>query len=128
MAVETFPQTKKKISFAKRQRIQEALWGYLLITPNFLIILVFTFIPVFFALYMSMTDWNILSDPNFIGLENYEKIISDPLARQTFINTLYFTAVSVPINVFLTLLLGVLLTRYFSFGGCKFDVHVDFGK
>src|SRR3989304_8423698 len=111
MAVETFPQTKKKISFAKRQRIQEALWGYLLITPNFLIILVFTFIPVFFALYMSLTDWNILSDPNFIGLENYEKIFSDPLAKETFLNTFYFAVVSVPINVFLTLLLAVLLNQ-----------------
>ena len=111
MAVETFPQTRKKISFAKRQRIQEAIWGYLLITPNFLIILVFTFIPVFFAFYMSMTDWNILSDPNFIGLENYEKILADPLAKQTFFNTFYFTMVSVPINVFLTLLLAVLLNQ-----------------
>ena len=111
MAVDTYPQIKKKISFAKRQRIQEALWGYLLITPNFLIILVFTFIPVFFALYMSLTDWNILSQPNFIGLENYEKILADPLAKETFFNTFYFTMVSVPINVFLTLMLAVLLNQ-----------------
>jgi len=111
MAVETFPQTKKKISLAKKQRIQEAIWGYLFITPNFLVILFFTFIPVFFALYMSLTDWNILSDPNFIGLENYEKIFSDPLAKETFLNTFYFAVVSVPINVFLTLLLAVLLNQ-----------------
>lgn len=111
MAVETFPQTKKKITLAKKQRIQEAIWGYLFITPNFLVILFFTFIPVFFALYMSFTDWNILSDPNFIGLENYEKIFSDPLAKETFLNTFYFAVVSVPINVFLTLLLAVLLNQ-----------------
>lgn len=111
MAVKTLPQIKKKISFAKRQQIQEAIWGYLLITPNFLIILIFTFIPVFFALYMSMTDWNILSDPNFIGFENYEKIFADPLAKETFFNTFYFTIVSVPINVCLTLSLAVLLNQ-----------------
>lgn len=111
MAVETLPQTKKKIALAKKQRIQEALWGYLFITPNFLVILFFTFIPVFFALYMSLTDWNILSDPNFIGLENYEKVLSDPLAKETFFNTFYFAVVSVPINVFLTLLLAVLLNQ-----------------
>lgn len=111
MAVETLPQTKKKITLAKKQRIQEALWGYLFITPNFLVILFFTFIPVFFALYMSLTDWNILSDPNFIGLENYEKVFSDPLAKETFFNTFYFAVVSVPINVFLTLLLAVLLNQ-----------------
>lgn len=96
---------------AKKNRIREAIWGYLLIAPNFLIILIFTIFPVFFSLYMSMTDWNILSAPTFVGLENYQKILTDELAKQTFFNTFYFTIVSVPINVFLTLLLAVFLNQ-----------------
>lgn len=101
---------KKTASF-KKNKIREALWGYLFITPNFLVVLVFTIFPVFFSLYMSMTDWNILSDPNFIGLANYQKILSDPIAKQTFFNTFYFAVVSVPINVALTLVLAVLLNQ-----------------
>jgi len=104
------PSVEKKTSLRK-SRTREALWGYLLITPNFIIILFFTVIPVFFSIYMSLTDWNILSTPNFIGLENYQKIFSDKLAQETFFNTFYFTVVSVPINVFLTLVLAVLLNQ-----------------
>ncbi len=94
-----------------KNRIREAIWGYLLVTPNLLIILIFTLFPVFFSLYMSMTDWNILSTPTFVGLENYQKILADGLAKQTFFNTFYYTVVSVPIGVFLALLLAVLLNQ-----------------
>ena len=101
----------KKTSVYKKNRIREAIWGYLFITPNFLIVLVFTIFPVFFSFYMSMTDWNILSQPNFIGFDNYKKILTDNIAIDTFSNTFYFTVVSVPINVILTLVLAVLLNQ-----------------
>ena len=111
MAIEAALELKETTAYSKRNRIREAIWGYLFISPNFLIILLFTVIPVFFSLYMSLTDWNILSTPNYIGLENYKDIFVDKLARETFFNTFYFTIVSVPINVFLTLLLAVLLNQ-----------------
>jgi multiple sugar transport system permease protein len=60
---------------------------------------------------MSLTDWNILSTPNFIGLENYQNIFSDKVAQETFFNTFYFTVLSVPINTVITLLLAVLLNQ-----------------
>ncbi len=106
----SLPVTRKKSAFRK-SRIQEAIWGYLFITPNFLIILLFTIIPVFFAFYISLTNWNILSDPNFVGFANYEKIFQDKVARETFFNTFYFTVVSVPLNVAITLVLAVFLNQ-----------------
>jgi multiple sugar transport system permease protein len=104
------PVVRKKSSFRKN-KIREALWGYLFITPNFIVVLIFTIFPVFFSFYMSMTDWNILGNPNFIGMANYQKILGDTVAHQTLLNTLYFTVVSVPINVILTLILAVLLNQ-----------------
>jgi multiple sugar transport system permease protein len=109
--INSITQVKQKTTWSKKNRIREAIWGYLFITPNFLIILFFTVIPIFFSLYMSLTDWNILSTPNFIGLENYQKIFSDKVAQETFFNTFYFAMVSVPINTFITLLLAVLLNQ-----------------
>lgn len=105
-------QTKKgNKSFFKTNKAREAIWGYLFIAPNFIVVLIFTIIPVFFSLYMSLTDWNILSTPNFIGLANYEKLLSDPVAKETFFNTFYFTIISVPINVVITLVLAVMLNQ-----------------
>jgi len=98
-------------NYSKLNRRREAIWGYLFISPNFLIILAFTVIPVFLSLYISLTDWNILGTPNFIWIDNYKAIFSDPLAKETFFNTIYFTVLSVPINVFLTLILAVFLNQ-----------------
>jgi multiple sugar transport system permease protein len=111
MVSDSTSEIEKQTSWTKKNHVREAVWGYLLITPNFLIILLFTVIPVFISLYMSLTDWNILSKPNFIGFENYEKILVDKVAQETFFNTFYFTVISVPINVIITLLLAVLLNQ-----------------
>jgi multiple sugar transport system permease protein len=127
MSVSKTPDHRKNPATISKNRIREAIWGYAFITPNFLIILVFTFLPVFFSLYMSMTDWNILSKPNFIGFENYTRILSDPVARQTFFNTFYFTCLSVPINVILTLFLASLMNqkiRHISFFRTAFYLPV----
>lgn len=98
-------------NYSKLNRRREAIWGYLFISPNFLIILAFTVIPVFLSVYISLTDWNILGTPNFIWIDNYKAIFSDQLAKVTFFNTFYFTVISVPINVFLTLVLAVFLNQ-----------------
>jgi multiple sugar transport system permease protein len=111
MTVESNSINKVSDGNITKNKVRESIWGYLFITPNFLVILVFTIIPVFFALYISMTDWNLLSDPNFVGLANYEKILTDKVAKETFLNTFYFTIVSVPANIFLTLILAVMLNQ-----------------
>lgn len=108
---QVFSQSKKNAGSIKKNKIREALWGYLFITPNFIIVLIFTIFPVFFSLYISMTDWNILSNANFIGWANYQRIMSDPVAKETFFNTFYFAVISVPINVVLTLVLAVLMNQ-----------------
>jgi multiple sugar transport system permease protein len=99
------------VSLLAKNKIREALWGYLFISPNFLIVLIFTILPVFFSSYMSMTDWNILSKPNFIGLENYQHILQDEVARETFFNTFYFSVLSVPVSLILSLLFAVFLNQ-----------------
>lgn len=100
----------KKRSLRKNQRI-EAFWGYFFISPNFLIILVFNIIPVIYSTYISLTDWNILGKATFIGIENYQHILEDKVARETFFNTFYFTVVSVPLNVIFTLIIAMMLNQ-----------------
>ncbi|MFW5713661.1 MAG: carbohydrate ABC transporter permease [Brevefilum sp.] len=90
---------------------KEAIWGYLFILPNFLLMLVFTMIPVFFAFGVSLTDWSLLSAPNFVGIENYVRIFQDPVAQITIKNTLFFTAMSVPLRIIFPLLLAVALNQ-----------------
>jgi len=92
-------------------RWKEAIWGYIFILPNLVLVLIFTLIPVLFAFGVSLTDWSLLSKPEFVGLQNYTKIYIDPVAHTTFKNTLVFTALSVPLRIILPLFLAVALNQ-----------------
>jgi len=94
---------------------REAFWGYLFISPGLLGVLIFTFFPVVFALGISLTNWPILAKPEWVGLANYIKLFRDPVAGKVFLNTLYYTAVSVPLNLFFSLFIAIILNQKIRF-------------
>jgi len=105
------PKTPVKTQKMTGYRRKEAIWGYLFIAPNMLLVLIFTLLPVFFAFGVSLTDWNLLSAPEFVGLDNYINIFQDPVAKITLRNTLVFTALSVPLRIILPIFLAVALNQ-----------------
>ena len=92
------------------RRGRQALEGWLFIGPVVLGILVFQFIPVMVSVYASFTDWSGLSDPVFIGLDNYRRMPDDPLLLGTIANTFYFSAGFIPLSIGLGLGLALLCT------------------
>jgi ABC-type sugar transport system permease subunit len=50
---------------------REAIEGYLFLLPNFLGFLIFSAVPLAVSFYYSFTDYNLLSSPKFVGLQNY---------------------------------------------------------
>ncbi len=98
---------------------ERAVAGWLFMSPTVLIFTVFIIIPIIFALYYSMTDWNGISPPGdatFIGLENYRSILFQEGIRQTDFfkslkNTTYFAMGVVPAQTILSLLLAVVVNQ-----------------
>jgi multiple sugar transport system permease protein len=79
-----------------------------------LVIGVFFFLPVFAALLMSLTDFDIyaladLRNLRFVGLSNYIQLLQTPLFWQAFGNTLYFVIVGVPLSIGVSLGTALLL-------------------
>ncbi len=78
--------------------------GLLFAAPALAIIAVFFFVPVAGALALSLTDFDIyaladLRNLRFVGLRNYAELLARPLFWQALGNTLYFTAVGVPLSI-----------------------------
>lgn len=73
--------------------------------------LVITLIPMISSIVISFTDWNILTDPKWVGIQNYIDIFNDPLFYKSLKVTLLYTAFSVPINVILSLFIALLLNN-----------------
>ena len=92
-------------------RLRNAFWGYLFIAPSMLGILAFTLFPVLAALGISFSEWNLITPPVFVGLDGYRALLSDPLFGKVLLNTLYYTAGSVPLNLVLSLALAVALNQ-----------------
>lgn len=92
-------------------RRREALWALLLISP-FLIGLVFFIAgPGVFAFMISLTDWSIYGAPRWVGASNYTELARDRIFWLSLLNTVYYTAVSVPATLALALGLAVLMNR-----------------
>lgn len=89
----------------------QARMAYLFITPTMLLFAVFMVIPVVVALYLSFTNYDVLSSNDWVGLDNYRRLIDDALLWQTFINVFYYAIVFVPLNLLISLLFAMLLNK-----------------
>ena len=79
---------------------REAAWAYVFLLPNIVGFLVFTALAVVAAFGLALTEWDLLTPPRFIGFANYQKLLTnDPVFRQTLVNTVYFVAGAVPLDI-----------------------------
>src|SRR3954470_3764789 len=92
-------------------QVREAAWAYLFLAPFFIGLIFFILGPVVAAFAISFTTWDLLSPPQWIGLENYRDLMADRLFWIALKNTVYFTVVSVPVTLLLALGLATLMNR-----------------
>jgi multiple sugar transport system permease protein len=91
---------------------REAIAAYLFLLPNMLGFVIFTVLAVAASAVISLTNWDLLSPAKFVGLANYQRLLTnDPLFHKVLVNTFYFTFVSVPLAVILSLVLALALNQ-----------------
>jgi multiple sugar transport system permease protein len=71
--------------------------------PSLLGLALFTLFPTLMALVMSLFDWPLFGDRTFRGLDNYARLLGDPVFRQVVLNTCLFVALYVPLNLVVSL-------------------------
>lgn len=91
--------------------------AYLFILPLLLSSVVFTFGPMLVSLWWSLTDYNGIQPPHFVGLKNYLDLPADENFRAAVVNTLIFTVVSMSIGPALGLATALLLNTKVKFQG-----------
>jgi multiple sugar transport system permease protein len=95
-----------------RRRLRKDLTGYAFVTPWIIGFLVFTLFPFIASLYLSLTSYTIGSTPDFIGLENYQRMFSsDRLFRIALRVTVSYAAMSVPLGLVQAVLIALLLNQ-----------------
>jgi ABC-type sugar transport system permease subunit len=89
------------------QRI--AFAGFLFTLPAIVFFAAFDFYPMLQALFMSLTNWNILQPPRFVGLTNYMNLFSDALFRRSLGITLVYVVATCGAMLPVALSVAVLL-------------------
>ncbi|NOX90468.1 MAG: sugar ABC transporter permease [Calditrichaeota bacterium] len=82
--------------------------AFVFLAPALSAIFVFFFIPVFASFLIGFTDLDIyalgdLSKVRFVGIENYARLLKDPLFWQALFNTFYFVIVAAPLSIAVSL-------------------------
>ncbi|NWQ42239.1 sugar ABC transporter permease [Bacillus sp. EB106-08-02-XG196] len=105
------PTKKVRSKTIRRNRII----AYTFLLPNIIGFLIFILIPVIASFFMSFTSWNGFGVVEFIGLDNYKQLLNDENFKISFFNSILFMVISVPITLFLSMLIAVALNQGIRF-------------
>jgi multiple sugar transport system permease protein len=98
----------------KRQRSlrqSRRLTAYAFLLPNILGFVTLTLIPILVAFGLSFLNWDFANPAQFIGIKNFARLLRDSGFKIALTNTIYYTAVSVPLTIVISLLLAILLNQ-----------------
>jgi len=89
---------------------REALQGTLFVLPAIIVIGIFVFISILFAIFISFHKVNLFTGyMEFIGFDNYLRIFTDTKSLRAFTNTATFVAIVVPVQTFLAMAMASVL-------------------
>ncbi len=96
----------------KKKKRRDLIHGYLFIAPFLIGLFVFTIFPIGYSLYLSFTDYNVLSPAKWIGIKNYIKMFTmDETVRISLKVTFNFALVQVPLRLSVALFVAVLMAK-----------------
>jgi len=108
--------TRRRLKDWRKQFVKpEALTGYVLISPALFLMLVLLAYPFCLAVAISLSDRVLGAPGEFVGLNNYFKLLQDPLFRETALNSLIYTVSTVFLKLLLGLILAQLLNQQFRY-------------
>jgi multiple sugar transport system permease protein len=103
-------------SFIRKLTRRESSLAWLFLFPGLLILVIFMAYPFGYGIYISMTDAFVgFADKNFIWLDNYRRLLDDPIFRKTVRNTFIYGVGTVPFKLVFGLWLALVLNQTFRF-------------
>lgn len=99
----------QQLSLHKLEVRRENRIAYLFLAPWILGFVFMYLIPMICSLYYSLTDYNMLSKPNFVGISNYVRMFSDKTFIKSLGITFFYVFALVPLRLAFALLVAMLL-------------------
>jgi multiple sugar transport system permease protein len=88
---------------------RHAAWVALFVLPGFSALLLFVIGPILASLVLTVFEWDLLTDPNFVGVDNFTRLIADDAFWSALWHTLYYIAGYVPLVMVAALAVALVL-------------------
>ena len=89
----------------------ESRWAWLFLAPTLLGLVLLSAAPILATFAISLTDWDLLRAPTFVGLDNYLGLLENERFHLALRNTVFYVVASVPIGMALALGLALALNH-----------------
>jgi len=110
MSVEAITEGRSRTRLPRRRAGSKFRPIVLWLVPIMGLLLVFSVLPIFASLFLSLFKYEMLQPLEFVGLGNYKYAITkDPVFHKTILNTLYYALISVPLGMAVSLLVAQLI-------------------
>lgn len=96
---------RRRLTLAQREEIA----GWLFILPAVLGVLIWLAGPMLYSVWLSLTDWDLIRAPRYIGIANFTRMVEDEIFYKSLLVTLYYTIFHVPLTLALAFLVALLL-------------------
>ncbi len=94
-----------------RRPRRSTVLGYALVAPSLFGVLTFLLLPMLVVAWLSLYHWDLLGPIRFVGLDNWQSVLTDPTFATSLLVTVAFIAMVVPTQTLLGLAAGAMLAR-----------------
>jgi multiple sugar transport system permease protein len=108
----------------RARRARQTTLGYALLAPSLFGVLTFLLLPMLLVVWLSLRRWDLLGPIQYVGLDNWRSVLSDPTFGNSLLVTLLFIALVVPAQMALGLLAASLLARELPGSGIFRTIYV----
>jgi len=106
-----FRINRSRLSPRLSMQMKRLIWVWAFLALPILFYAIIRFYPTFWAFWLSLTNWNLLRPPRFIGVDNYVRMAGDPQFWQAFRNTFTYLLVGTPLSLVLAFSIAYYLDR-----------------
>jgi multiple sugar transport system permease protein len=117
MAVITAARPRETRTGRLRRRIADNLLAYAFMAAGIICFALFSWYPLVRGIILSFQQVNFVTDPYWVGLDNFRALFDDPLFVTAWKNTLYFTGLALIFGFLLPFFIAVLLNEFRHFSG-----------
>ncbi|MCB9041661.1 MAG: sugar ABC transporter permease [Lewinellaceae bacterium] len=96
---------------AANSKLRKKLVPYLIVSPYLIHLLLFVLFPVVFSIVLTFHKWNIIAPMEYVGLDNFARLVQDRLFWKAILNTLVFLVIHIPLQIVIALTLAYFLNQ-----------------